>query len=215
MAETRTRTGGIRALALRGFSWLAAGLLRLLGRSWRVHEEGRNPLADPRTAAGPHIAAFWHRDMLVAAWLHRDRGFSVSVSRSRDGDWISALLARLGYSEPSRGSSSRGGAASLLGLVRRVRGGTTVSMLVDGPRGPAGEVKAGILHLARLTQVPITPVVFRARPALRFASWDRTLLPLPFARVTCCYGEPLRVPPETTPDAEAALARQLGARLGR
>jgi lysophospholipid acyltransferase (LPLAT)-like uncharacterized protein len=199
-------------------TWLTAGfaawLLRLWGWTWRLQEIGSNPLADPRTADGPHVAAIWHRDLLMAAWLHRDRGFSVSVSRSRDGDRISALLTRLGYSDPSRGSSSRGGPASLLGLVRRVQAGTTVSMLVDGPRGPAARAKPGILTLARLTQTPITPLCFTARPALRFASWDRTVLPLPFARVTCRYGEPLTVPPDTPPEAEADLIRELEARLG-
>ena len=211
---TRRRWVKGRGIALRVVPWLAGGVLRLWGATWRVHECGTNPLADPRTAAGPHVAAIWHRDLLMAAWLHRDRGFSVSVSRSRDGDWISALLSRLGYSEPSRGSSSRGGPASLLGLVRRVRAGTTVSMLVDGPRGPAGRAQPGILTLARITRIPITPLRFTARPALRFSSWDRTVLPLPFARVTCQYGDPLAVPSDTTPEAEAPLLQELEARLG-
>ncbi len=188
---------------------LAAMLLRALGASWRVHVEGHDPLAaHPASASAErppaHVGVFWHEAILMATWLYRDRGFSVSVSRSRDGDLISALLLRLGYAAPARGSSSRGGAASLLGLVRRVRSGTTVALVLDGPRGPARKAKPGIGSLGRLAGVPIQPVTFDAAPALRFGSWDRTVLPLPFARVRVRYCAPVRVPPDALDEAATA-----------
>ena len=37
-----------------------------------------------------------------------------------------------------------------------------------------------------------------AAPAVRFGSWDRTVLPLPFARVVCRYGPAQRLPKSTT-----------------
>ncbi len=115
------------------FGWLAAAALRALGSTWRISQDGPDPF-DP---GGPVIGVCWHEHVLVLAQRFRDRGFSVAVSRSRDGDWISAALPPLGYREPVRGSSSRGGSAALLGLVRLVRAGTTFSILADGPRGPA------------------------------------------------------------------------------
>ena len=51
------------------------------------------------------------------------------------------------------------------------------------------------------------PVSFSARPCLRFGSWDGTLLPLPFARVLCRYGEPIEVDASAS-DAEEEIARQ-------
>ena len=123
---------------------VAAAALRALGATWRIRSEGDNPLD---TRPGVQLGAFWHRDILVTAYLYRDRGFSVPISRSRDGEIIAVGLTRLGYGTSPRGSSSRGGAAALRGLVQLVRSGVTVSLQLDGPRGPARRAKLGMIAL--------------------------------------------------------------------
>jgi lysophospholipid acyltransferase (LPLAT)-like uncharacterized protein len=184
----------------------AAWLLRALAASWRIQRSGEDPFAPG--AARPTILAFLHQSALAAAGSLRERGIHVAVSRSRDGEHIARVLARLGYGESPRGSSTRGGAEALRGLLRCLRAGGVVAILVDGPRGPARVAKPGAVAAARLAGAPIVPVVLAARPCLRFASWDRMLLPLPFARVRVDYGEPLRVPREAPEfEAEAARAR--------
>ncbi len=180
----------MRRLGTRILGYAVGMLLRILGATWRFRSEGPNPLIPDHE---PVVAAFWHRNVLIASWVYRDRGFSVAVSRSRDGDRIAALLGALGYQQTPRGSSTRGGAAALHELVKLVVSGTTVSIQPDGPQGPARVSKVGIVTLSRLTERPITPVAFSARPALRFRSWDGTLLPLPFARILCRYAEPIVV----------------------
>ena len=40
-------------------------------------------------------------------------------------------------------------------------------------------------------------------------SWDRMLLPLPFARVLCAFGEPIQVPRDADAAAVEALRRRL------
>ena len=188
------------------FGIVSAWLLRGLGATWRVEILGE----DPRPAEGPgqaksdqnaHLAALFHESLLPCTWFFRDRLYSVAVSRSRDGDLIRASLLALGYGEPARGSSSRGGPAALRGLVRMLDHDTTVSVLVDGPRGPARAAKVGIVALARITGTPIQPVAFSAHPAIRLKSWDRSLIPLPFARVVCAFGTPI-APPEGEDEAE-------------
>lgn len=200
----------MRSLALRLLGHGVALLLRALGATWRVRWDGPSPLAPGHA---PVVAAFWHRNVLIASWAYRDRGFSAAVSRSRDGDRIAALLAALGYRQPPRGSSTRGGAAALRELFKLVRAGTTVSIQPDGPQGPRRVAKGGVVTLARLTRRPITPVGFSARPALRFRSWDGTLLPLPFARVVCRYGEALPVPPDADDAGEERCRQTLEACL--
>jgi hypothetical protein len=155
----------------------------------------------------------WHRNAIVGAYYFRDRNIGAAVSRSRDGELITRLLLRLGFRMPSRGSSSRGGAAALLGLVRLVEAGTTITIQTDGPRGPARVSKVGIVSLARQTDQPITPLTFSARPCIQFKSWDGTLLPLPFARVLCSYGEPLAAPQDM--DAEESVRVALDDELNR
>ena len=207
-----------RRTGLRLFGFLSAALLRLLGATWRIEILGD----DPRAAGTPNaaqssaivsLAALFHESMLPCAWFFRDKRYGVAVSRSRDGDLIRASLVALGYSEPARGSSSRGGSAALLGLVRQLAEGTTVAVLVDGPRGPARVAKTGIVSLARLASTPIQPVAFSARPAIRLGSWDQSLIPLPFARVVCAFGQPIEA--ETTADEgrEQRAARLLDQEL--
>lgn len=166
-------------------------MIRALGATWRVRVEGPNPFDAP---GRPALGALWHRSVFLAAHQFRDRNAVVIVSRSRDGDWIEALLSRLGYAPSPRGSSSRGGASALRQQIRTARETGVGALLCDGPRGPAGVAKPGVLLLARACHAPLWPVAFSARPALRLGSWDRMLLPLPFARVLCAYGEPIVVP---------------------
>jgi len=202
------------------FGIVSAWLLRGLGATWRIEVLGK----DPRPGAGPskagrdrnpHLAALFHEALLPCTWFFRDRLYSVAVSRSRDGDLIRASLLALGYDEPARGSSSRGGPAALRGLVRKLDHGTTVSVLVDGPRGPARAAKVGVVALARLTQTPIQPVAFSAHPAIRLKSWDRSLIPLPFARVVCAFGEPITQPEGEDETEEQATAHRLERELSR
>ncbi len=211
MTRRWAERGRLRTLVVRLLGDFAALLLRAWGATWRIETAGPDPLAGGQT---PVVAAFWHRNFAVAAHYYRDRDFSVAVSRSRDGDLIAAVLTALGY-HPRRGSSTRGGTAVLRQLYRLVKDGVTVSVQTDGPQGPARVSKIGVVTLARLSQRPITPVAFSASPCLRFRSWDRPLLPLPFARVACLYGAPMAVPEHTDEEAEQRVRERLDAELNR
>ncbi|MCA9504252.1 MAG: DUF374 domain-containing protein [Myxococcales bacterium] len=218
----RPRSDGRGPLVRLGLRLLGIGLallLRLLGATWRIEVLGHDPRARvvPGQAPRPHLAALFHESMIPCAWLFRDAGYRVAVSRSRDGDLVREVLVALGYADPVRGSSSRGASAVLLGLLRGLEAGCTSAVLVDGPRGPARESKPGIVALSARTGLPIQPIAVSARPALRLSSWDRTLVPLPFARVVCAYGEPFTVDlgAPRAPDAEQAFTNRLDAALGR
>lgn len=209
------RPGALTRAGLAVFGWLSSALVRLLGATWRVEVLGHDPRLATGSAIPPraHLAALLHQSLIVSAWLFRDLGYCVAVSRSRDGSLVASTLRALGYADPARGSSSRGGSAALLGLLRQLEAGTTVAVLVDGPRGPAGVAKPGIAALARHLATPIQPVALAARPALRLKSWDRSLLPLPFARVVCAFGDPLALPSEADKSGEDAGAREVSAQL--
>jgi hypothetical protein len=207
----RPRTWWFRLTVAVG-GWIGATLLRALGATWRV----RQLAADDPTARGQAaIGAFWHHGLFPAAWRFRDLGAVIPVSRSRDGDRIVAVLDRLGYGPSPRGSSSRGGPAALAGAIRAAHEGRTIGVLCDGPRGPARRCKPGVLAIARATGLPLHPVGVAARPALRFPSWDRTVLPLPFARVRFAGGAPIGVPADATREQLEALREQLERELDR
>ena len=193
----------------RAIGRVAAWLIRALAATWRVRSEGVNPMHEKAA----NLGAIWHQDALISGWWFRDLGITIPVSRSADGDIVTPIVVALGYVEPPRGSSSRGGAAALRGLVRHIKNGATAAILVDGPRGPARQSKIGIVSLSRLTGTAITPVAFSASPAVRFRSWDRTVLPLPFARVVARFGEPIRVPVDASPEMEEVFRAEVDARF--
>lgn len=190
---------------------LGAALIRALGRTWRVTTDGPDPFA----LEGPVVGALWHEGLLVAVWRWRGRGVAVPVSRSRDGDLIDAALGRLGFAPSPRGSSSRGASALLRSMIRLAREGHLIAVLPDGPRGPARVAKPGVVALASAAGAALVPVAVAARPCLRFGSWDRVMLPLPFARVHCVYGAPVRLPKRSDDGDVERWRAELEAALGR
>jgi lysophospholipid acyltransferase (LPLAT)-like uncharacterized protein len=179
--------------------------LRAVARTWRVKIRGPDPFAQDYER--DLLGATWHRNLLVAAGMFRDTGLHVAVSSSRDGEHITAVMAHLGLARALRGSSTRGGVTALRGMLRVASDGGPLAIFPDGPKGPARVVKPGTIAVARLSGRPVVPAGLSARPCLRFGSWDRMLLPLPFARVVCHYGEAIAI--ERDADAE----RQEAARL--
>ncbi len=95
-------------------------------------------------------------------------------------------------------------------LLRRAEDGWDLAFTPDGPRGPASAVQPGVVLAAAATGLPIQPVAVAASRARRLRSWDRFLVPLPFAAVHFVYGEPLTVPRRGD---LAAAARELANRL--
>ncbi len=168
---------------------LVGPLLRVLGATWRIESVGEDPLASPE----PFLVATWHQGLFCGAYNYRDRRVGIPVSQSRDGDRIEAVLQRLGFGPSPRGSSSRGGPIALSGMIEAAENGQPLGILCDGPRGPARVCKAGAVAAGLATGRPIRPIGIAGAPAIRFPSWDRAFLPLPFARVVFVYPPPLSI----------------------
>ena len=80
---------------------------------------------------------------------------------------------------------------------------------VDGPRGPRRQVKIGMLMAAQKAGVPLYLIRVRAR-GIRFQkSWDKTLLPYPFAKVTVLNSEPIHIDKSLDRDQLQALSNEL------
>jgi lysophospholipid acyltransferase (LPLAT)-like uncharacterized protein/tetraacyldisaccharide-1-P 4'-kinase len=192
---------------------LPMGLTVALGRgafqiakTWRFRQIG-DPGERPDPRDGPVIYAFWHEHLLPLAALHANEGIRVLVSRHRDGEIISRLVLRLGY-ETVRGSSTRGGPAALLEMIRAGQAGHTLAFTPDGPRGPRRRCKPGVIKAAAETGLPIIPVSIAVRRGVRLDSWDRFLIPAPGAMVYASYGPPMWVS-DTDPASEARAMQQL------
>lgn len=163
----------------------------------------------------PILFAGFHEGMLYLPYHFRDRDGVVMVSASRDGDLIADTMALFGL-RAARGSSTRGGRQAQAAMIDEVNAHRcSAGLIVDGPKGPPCIAKAGAIAIARATGLPIVPGNWWARPVVRVGSWDRTLVPLPFARMVFAFEEAMRVPPDATAAEMEALREELTRRLVR
>ena len=209
MPSTRGREAGlVERMAL----WLVPLLMRLLDRTLRFRVEGREPLSELRAAGQPVLLASWHGRVMLLPFHLRGLLEMLMVSQSRDGDRIAAVCERLGY-QTVRGSSSRAGVRALLEFVKLLRRGRVGGHAVDGPRGPAGEIKPGLMLAAQRSGAAIVPIYAGAARRWEARSWDRMQVPKPGSRVLVRYDAPVDVPADLDADGVEKLRLELEQRM--
>lgn len=177
---------------------IAGWLMRAVFATLRVRYQDRCGILTEKGPAGPVIVMLWHNRIFVgppawAATCGRRRRLSVLTSASHDGAAVARAMAVFGLGAV-RGSSSRRGAAALVGLRRVLLAGSDVGITPDGPRGPRYQVQAGVVKLAQSVGVPIMPLHVVCPAAWRLRTWDGFVIPRPFSRVTVTYDDVLVVP---------------------
>lgn len=180
-------------------------LIAALCRTYRWRIQGAEHYESASSSGHKPILALWHGRILPGLHYFRNRGVVVITSRNFDGAWIARILHRFGFGT-ARGSTSWGGARALAQLRRDLGAGRPVAFTVDGPRGPARVVKAGVVFLAGLTEHPILPYHIESDRYWTLRSWDRTQIPKPFSTVALVIGEPIHVAGTDTGTLEAKSA---------
>jgi lysophospholipid acyltransferase (LPLAT)-like uncharacterized protein len=183
--------------------WLIAfgyWLLQIWARTLRYEVDDRAGVVGEPVKEN-YIAALWHNRLLLISFALKrflpQRPGAGLISASRDGDLIAHLTRRFGF-EVVRGSSSRLGASALRELESVLASGYDVLITPDGPRGPEYELGPGIVFLAQKTGAAIVPINMEFSGCWRVNSWDRFILPHPFARVRVILGAPHRVKATST-----------------
>jgi lysophospholipid acyltransferase (LPLAT)-like uncharacterized protein len=186
-----------RVLIVLGF-WL----YRFWARTLRLEvEDPHNVVALVRTR--PVIFAIWHNRLLMLPRVF-DPCFPTRqsyglISASRDGDLIARFIERSGYGT-IRGSSSRKGVIALRQLVDTLAADGNVLVTPDGPRGPVYQASQGVVFLAQKSGAPVVPIHMEYSSCWRLKSWDRFVVPRPFATLRAIFGAPIVVPPIVDPD---------------
>lgn len=181
-------------------------IIRALALTWRFRITNAAPWRELRLRRQPFIFAFWHGTMLPLVWMHRGEGVPVVISEHRDGEIIARIVENFGF-KTIRGSSSRGAARALIGIVRELERGSEVAVTPDGPRGPARRFASGALVAAQRVGVPIVGVGVVASRAWRLNSWDRFMIPKPFSRVHVAYTLPTSIEATSAREAEGEAPR--------
>jgi len=180
---------------------LGTMIIRALASTWRYRITNAEAIRGLRSRQQPFIFAFWHGTMLPLVWMHRGEGEPVVISEHRDGEIIARIVERFGF-RTIRGSTTRGAARALLGIVRELESGSEIAVTPDGPRGPARKFASGALVAAQRVGVPIVCLGVTADRAWRLKSWDAFMIPKPFSRVHVAYSAPTCVDATSARGAE-------------
>ena len=185
--------------------WLIAvgfRVLQLWVRTLRYEIDDRAGVVGKPTDQN-YIGALWHNRLLIFPFVLRrffsNRHGAALISASRDGDLLADAITRFGF-DVVRGSSSRLGASAILQLADVLASGGDVVITPDGPRGPAYELGPGIIYLAQKSRAAVLPVNMEYSSCWRLKSWDRFILPRPFAKICVIIGQPHRVRSTNTVD---------------
>lgn len=204
--------GSDAGVITRAVSWTGARaadlFASLLLPTMRVERRGEENYLNHRWAGKGVVFVFRHQHMLPLLHLHRGEGIVVLASEHRDGEIVARALTRRGFGV-IRGSSTRGGSRALRSLLAAARAGSDLAVTPDGPRGPAGAFKPGVLVAAQLSGAPVIPIAVDVAGRWEAPSWDRLVIPRPFSRVRVTY-----LPSRTVPtDAGRAELATMAARI--
>ncbi len=161
-----------------------------------MRTEVRDPFGHIKAKNPPAVTVTWHNRLLFFPVMFPkwERTHTMAViSASRDGQYISDLVRKMGI-ESLRGSSSKKGFHALQGAIRAIREGKYLSFTPDGPRGPKYRMSSGPIYLASQEQVPIIPVAVNYSSFWALKSWDGFQIPKPWAKVTLQLGEAISIP---------------------
>lgn len=162
------------------------------------------------------ILTFWHGRLAMTPFMKRETTARVYMlaSAGRDGEIILNGVRGFGVdfirgsaANPKKAHRQKRGASAIAQMIAALGDGQVVAITPDGPRGPRESVQAGVLKISQMSGAPIIPVGPSASRAKLFDSWDRFMLPTPFAKLHFVLGPPITVPKKIGPDEVASLSR--------
>jgi lysophospholipid acyltransferase (LPLAT)-like uncharacterized protein len=183
-------------------SWILARFIQLTAWSIRWERPPTDGSAVVHEPDQPLIAIFWHSRILqmTESWP-MTKPLAMLQSPHPDGKVIARAIQRLGF-QTIWGSSTKGkgGAAGLRNLIKGLRGGLSIGITPDGPRGPRMHLGPGVVAAARLSGAPVVPGAWNTKHRKALGTWDRMLIARPFSRGVILWGEPVHVPKTLTPE---------------
>ena len=172
-------------------------LIRIYSWTFKVRVVNEKDWIEHLENGGKVLICTWHQQFFPAIRYFKKYlkyNPSLMISKSKDGEIIAGVAKRTGWN-PVRGSSSKGGSKALHDMICRLKKFGLAAHILDGPRGHAGKVKPGAIRLAHGTGAVVVPFYTSADNTWFMSSWDKLMIPKPFAKVTLRFGEMIKFDP--------------------
>jgi lysophospholipid acyltransferase (LPLAT)-like uncharacterized protein len=184
----------LRLICRKIFVYLGIIIVKVISWTYTINVINPEIESDILKKGQVPIYASWHQRFFPGiTFFAKRKPISIMISQSKDGELISRIVNQLGW-HPVRGSSSRGGGKALREVYTLAKKGYKIAHIVDGPRGPRGVVKPGLLIISKVSGMPILPTITSAEKKWVFNSWDRFMVPKPFSRVIIRFGNEINIP---------------------
>lgn len=183
MSKKKRRGHTKRVISAKIAEWITPTLMRMVARTWDVRWEGEDIY---RGNYKDVIISFWHQTIPTAIGSHRDKNICTMVSLNRDGEMISRVANRMGYTTV-RGSSSAGGREAFKEITTKISRDIPIAFTPDGPRGPFHSVAPGVLWASAVTGRKIYTFGVAAEKKWEAKSWDKMFMAKPFSKVVIRY----------------------------
>jgi lysophospholipid acyltransferase (LPLAT)-like uncharacterized protein len=155
------------------------------------------------------IYVTWHDLTLMPLHIFRHKNIGVMMSTSHSGQIQAAFWRMYGWPTTWGSTKKREGIRALREVIRLLRSGRSFAFTVDGPKGPRHQAHAGAIYLASNAPTVVIPLGVAASHYWQLPSWDKYLIPKPFAEVHVHIGAALKVPENLSRDETAKWQEKL------
>lgn len=188
-------------------AYTAKYLLRILLWTCRFKVKGLETFV--KTASQEAcIVVLWHNRLaIVAEFFYRHAPqfiYAAFVSKSRDGEPLARLATSYKVGRAIRVPHNARHQALKTAIEHLNTTKEIVLFTPDGPRGPAFQVKPGVVKAAQESGAAIIPFSWTASRFWQFKTWDQFMLPKPFSTIHVTLGTPVYIPKETSIEAASA-----------
>ena len=157
---------------------------------------------------------FWHEYITFYLYQRHHCRLAMLLSKHRDAD-ILEKIARLTGFGAVRGSTRRGGAEAILGMMKQQERDWHLTITPDGPRGPRRKMAPGSVYIASQLQIPIIAVGIGYDRPWRLSTWDRFAIPRPGSRARTIPSPEIFVPPNLSKADVEHYTRKIESILNR
>lgn len=215
--KSQRRLTPARLFLYRLAALLAFGIIETVWRTSRLRFTGLDRLNALVREQGAVVPVFWHQHLLMCARFITDRRAGLKtgfmISPSVDGQ-APTMLAQLYGAHVVRGSGSYTGMRAVRGVYQAiVKDNISPGITPDGPRGPRFKFKPGAIFTAQISRKAVVPIAYAAKPAWILKTWDKFVIPPPFAKVSIAIGEPYFPAQKMDDEQMEAAQRELERRM--